>query len=219
MARPARPTLSGLPIELRQEILSHIDNPHTLKAAATASQSLAEALQGPGGNDIVGKVFTRAISLPLVPEAVAVLQARQRQILDFDALVKFLRDYFSSLKAGWPQYCWSLQNAVAAYDLHQAVRKLADEFVYEALSREPSTDEYIEFSRITLPDEQELRRIHRAFYRFELYCNIHPYFSSQPQSSRRQIEHFFAWFAPWEVEQLASVYEFLYDRITKRTFL
>ena len=191
MARPARPTLSGLPIELRQEILSHIDHPHSLKAAVTASQSLAEALQGSGGNDIVGKVFSQAVSLPLVPEAVAVLQARQRQNLDFDAVVKFLRDYFSSLEASCPQYRWSLQNAVAAYDLHKAVQKLADEFVYEALSREPSTDERIELSRITLPDEQELERIHRAFYRFEFYCNIHPYFASQPQSSRRQIKHFF----------------------------
>lgn len=57
MAQGTPGTLSSLPLELKQAILSHVENPVTLEAAATASKCLKEALQAPGWNIIIAKVL------------------------------------------------------------------------------------------------------------------------------------------------------------------
>jgi hypothetical protein len=61
----------------------------------------------------------------------------------------------------------------------------------------------------------ELFRIHRAMYRYQLYCNLfrHPY----NQQQRRRlgtvlVVYFFARFSPWANEQLACIHDY-FERV------
>lgn len=57
---------------------------------------------------------------------------------------------------------------------------------------------------------QELLRVERALYRFELYCI---FFGDQNfrvvEKGAGQREAFWNFFAPWEIEQIASVSEYI----------
>lgn len=58
-------------------------------------------------------------------------------------------------------------------------------------------------------DERD--RLKRAFYQFELFCKLHREFASDSEPQFRQ---FLSKFTPWEKEQIASVYEYLFDQIS-----
>lgn len=122
MAQRPPATLSGLPLELREAILSHVESPRTLEAATAAANCLAEALGANGGNFVIEEVLSRVIPQPLVPEAIAVLQARQTQSRDDDTLAQLQNDYFDSLWGGFPRRRWTLPEAVSVYDLHRLVQ-------------------------------------------------------------------------------------------------
>ena len=55
-------------------------------------------------------------------------------------------------------------------------------------------------------DAQEMRRLERAFYRFEIYANIFGHPKARPFTGEEQASAFFGRFSPWENEQLACVH-------------
>lgn len=221
MAHRTPATLSSLPLELRQAILSHVENPVALEAAVTAGKCLEEALQASGGSIIIAKVLQRVIPQPLIPEAVAILHAREAQDRDNDALVEFLDEYFDSLRDDRPNHCWTLSEALAANALQQSVQQFTDDFVAQALSRHPVTDVAVQPSNVDPPGERELQRIQRAFYRFELYCNL---LHRGPKKRTTRLHQLgqaglvLSRFSPWENEQLGCVYGFLYNQVAERGF-
>ena len=107
---------------------------------------------------------------------------------------------------------WTLGSAIVASELHRDIEYLAMQFAISALceSHPPLS-------------ANETRRIHRSFYLFELYCIAFRYRRptelANPGKDRRFSIHsqscfFHQKFPPWQLEQLACVYDFLKAHIT-----
>ncbi|KAI9780859.1 MAG: hypothetical protein M1839_006486 [Geoglossum umbratile] len=109
---------------------------------------------------------------------------------------------------------WTPADALAASKLHFYVHSFAMKFASTALSKIPSR-----YGQQPPPTRQELERIKRALYRFEIYRNIFP-----PRSYKSHVANvdgtemlnkvFFSKFAPWENEQLACIYDFLVEEVS-----
>ena len=75
------------------------------------------------------------------------------------------------------------------------------------------------------PTRQELRRIERALYRFEIYCDLFREIPNERSSTipsainSEQSQLFFAKFAPYENEQLGCIHDFLVRAISPSKFL
>ncbi|KND93678.1 hypothetical protein TOPH_01416 [Tolypocladium ophioglossoides CBS 100239] len=102
-----------------------------------------------------------------------------------------------------PRSSWSLRKALRLGRLHFYVDGLAKKFAMAALTKRP-------LNRSKSIARQEICRIERALYRFEIYCNLFRE-SRKAQSSvyGEQKRLFFANFAPWENEQLGCIHDFL----------
>lgn len=140
-----------------------------------------------------------------MPEAVLVLKSSRlgepsvKKGLDFDA---------KNLKDGQPAVAsLSLADVLKLLRFHKKVSSLALRYACAAIARLPVT------AREKL-DHTEKCRIERALYRFQLYCNlVGPLI---PVAGTEQREIFFNHFATFELEQLASIYEFLIGVATRR---
>jgi hypothetical protein len=238
MSKCSQATLTGLPLELRQAILSHADSTRTLRAAAVAGRCFHEAVQGSGGSIVVSQVLSRVLPLSLLPEAFAVFKSSQNQDLMGEARIRFVDDYFRSLH-DCISHRLTLSEAASLESFHELVSELATDFAFRALSRHPRTGVVVDQAEVAPMSAQEVQRIQRAFYRFQLYCNLFHApaqvkahratfvrVSSAGQAARsqwrrdvlsNQCDMFLSRFAVWESEQLASVYDFLYHEISERT--
>ncbi|KAH8592046.1 hypothetical protein B0O99DRAFT_744069 [Bisporella sp. PMI_857] len=145
---------------------------------------------------VVPQVLFREIGIELVPEAAAVLQS-SKGTWTKTAVLKFLKETLGERKLLSQR--WTLADAAAVTRLYHQVKQLATDFASESSHHVDSTI-----------SNSELNRFQCAFYRFEMYCNLfgdlkHPVLSLQEQK-----DTFFSNFSPWENEQLACVYGYLY---------
>lgn len=108
-----------------------------------------------------------------------------------------------------PPKLWTLNEAVRLEKLHISVSWFANKFATEALAKDPLN----RTNAIATP--QEISRIQRALYRFEIYCNLFRDINKkQSIFYPDQKTLFFSNFAPWEIEQLGSVHDFLARAVT-----
>lgn len=155
-----------------------------------------------------------------MPEALAVLRSTKLpKVLDHDTLTQFIDKYFETLRNDSLSVGWTLSEAAGMERSHHLIQQFTDDFAAHALTHHPDTGELL--TRYESPSGQELQRIQRSFYRFELYCNL---FSRRAKVHRRdpinskdkEHKYLFARFAPWELEQLVCIYDFLYRQISER---
>lgn len=215
-------TLLLLPPEIQQAIFSQVDNVRTFKAAAASCHSLRDLLLH--SNLVINQVLMRVIPPDLLPEAFAVYKSSRLPSTNRGIVQDFLHDYFTSLSH--ISHFWTLNEAASLEQFHELVQLFTTDFVARALSKNPVTGSP-EKSEPALITERELYRIQRAFYRFELYCNLF----KRNEKCRNPIRPpplvipfedqsrlFFHRFAPWENEQLACIHDFLLRVIDEREF-
>jgi hypothetical protein len=206
--------LEQLPLELRQEILSLIPDVGTLRTAALSCPTFYYAFRGSPAS-ITTSVLLSEIGPAILPEATMVLEASSihrrnpsvQDMLGPSGLGKYW------LQREKVRREWTPADALSASKLHFYVHSFGIKLASTALSKIPSHR-----GQQPPPTRQELERIKRALYRFQVYRHISPprsYGEYMANADRIEMLHeiFFSKFATWENEQLACIYDFLVEEV------
>ncbi|KAK9434900.1 hypothetical protein VB005_09689 [Metarhizium brunneum] len=200
-------SIERLSVELLQMVLLELPDVSSLRAAALSCPLLYEVFLD-AETTITTQVLLKQIDDSVLPEAeLAFLSSSlhhgpepeyQHGLVDF--ITQNLR------QRPTPPRSWSLQKALQLERLHLCVSELTQKFVHTTLTTYPMTQGECTATRL------ERCRIERAFYRFEIYCNL---FRMLPEIDVELPTHiekkrlFIACFAPWENEQLGCIHDFL----------
>ncbi|EEP79128.1 predicted protein [Uncinocarpus reesii 1704] len=207
------PCLEGLPTELKQLILAALPDVISLRAAALSCPAMYGAFM-----DAEHLLTLNVITFQLNPDII------QRAVLAHDVSIhgaswipKETVDFERALRSRAHSILerrWTLSTALKISRTNDVVRYFTHDFASTMFStpfapekREPGS---WELSR------QEINRIEIALYRFEIYSQLFKRPDEQAYSDDIfEIEKglFHRMFPPWENEQLACVYEYLWERM------
>ncbi len=215
--------LEGLPGELRIAILCLVPDVPSLIALVQASPTYRHTFNG-DQSTVLTAVLANQIPTDIMPDAVANWQASKYQPCSAEDMVEFCTRFndegktVSSLPGpGEPQLTPS--DALAISNTYRHVQFFAVDFCSSILSTHPVSGESQEY--YTPPSQQEMGRIQRTFYRYQLYHTL--FRGGEPQEStvqERRIKHtrqqeiFFDKFSTLENEQLACIHDYLYRRVS-----
>ncbi|KAJ5595084.1 uncharacterized protein N7459_001292 [Penicillium hispanicum] len=213
-------SLQGLPVELIQEILLVLPDIATLKATINTCHLLHAAFKE-NEERIVKRILQDQIEPELFHDALAAMASSQRKLWKKKQADAFLKKYFDRDGGHFLSSCrWKLSQVQPLIENLELVNSFTQRFWYDCLMRPRGVDDHIRSSRPT--SRTERIRIGRTFYRFETYCNLFRGYRHILEATNhrhcgafvtRQRYKYFARFAPWENEQFACVYQFLF-RIT-----
>lgn len=201
-----REILLSLPVELLQLIFSNLPSRKDIKVLALTSKALYLAFVD-AEKLIAHQVLRNEIPPDNLPEAIAVLRSLQlRRSPDFSpaAIEPLLDKHFLNRAVSLSEL--TPADILQLSGLQNLVNTFTELFVSEAATHAPDGS-----AELRAPSDAELARIHRAFYRYELYSNLFKSDKSDEMIMQlgRQRDVFFSRFSPWENEQLASIYDFL----------
>ena len=202
----------ALPTELLQAILSHAGDAFSLKNLAQCCSSFHRAFLA-NQDFLLQTVLRNEISAGVLPDAlVTFASARLLRGEEFTTIPSdgHLRQGFDCqaqlrqlVKLGL--ISWSVPKALALSQLHSHIVFFTHKFA-STLVTNPITGSSNQNPVVLRP--KELERIERSFYRYELFCNL------SRAGSQGEDREFLEKFAPWENEQLATIYDFLYDQMS-----
>lgn len=242
---PQRASVESLPVEIQQIILHQMPDFWTLQALISASPPYLKAYRSQTCS-ILSDVLRRSIHPDVLFDASA--------IVDVSKLPRNYDDYVPSLKDFIEQYkiTRAVQDAGSEpvgpnaidklRDFHLLVIDVTKDFCDYALSTHPVTGESP--CHYTSLSPNEMRRVHRAFYRYELFTRLFHtpdiYVEERRERHRdrnpgrirlalqrnsiRSLDSqdkswlFLALFKPWEIEEIACVRDYImhrYDELYK----
>ena len=174
--------LEDVPVEIQQAILHHMPDMHTLQALISASPCYLRSYQSQR-QAIMSSILVRDIHPDVLFDALTIVDALK--------LPRNYEDYVPKLKVFVAQYMATRNLPVAALEpldpgtrdilwkFHQSVLDVTKDFFDHAMLLRPITGESSNHHRPLSPNE--VRRIHRAFYRYELFTVLF----RKPRLSRR----------------------------------
>ena len=219
--------LESLPLDLKVAIFKVIQDVPTLISLTLTSSSFYHICKG-FTPQILSAVLSNEIPAAVMDDVRFTLASILLPNQSIDGVLEFLANYHPhpETTAGQiipPKLSVStLDDALEISILHSNVRFFTNDFCSSILSAHPISGSP-NLSQNKLSDS-ELMRIMRAFYWFELHCNLYQkscYPDDQLISSEidddekfdaindRVSELLFKKFYPWEIEQLCCVYEYL----------
>ena len=204
--------MERLPVELTQMVMSATSDILILKRVALSCPILYYAFLS-DESKIMTNVLLNQVNLDVLPEAVATLASSRLQphAVEPDArkrILDFVTGYLQQRQT--PLKSFTMGDGFCLGKLHFMVSDFARMFAKTALAKAPVCS-----SKYTAPSRNEICRIERAFYWFEIFCNL---FRESPRGRASSIfgeerPLFFANFAPWENEQLGCIHDFLFRLI------
>ena len=188
--------MEELPYDLKAAILLCIPDLLTLKALICASP-LYHAVYFAERRCILREVLYRDIEFSIVH---AYLEHESTKVpLDGTNPLDGLKQYCDTKVCDIPDKrlllsAWTFEDIVRVAYIRQLVHITTTDFCRITLAVFTT-----QFKRAdnSLPSHSELRRIHRAIYRFQLYCNL-------SENTRRPRIPFFL-FRTWEIEELSCI--------------
>ena len=217
--------LPFMPNELWTRILSYLPNIRSLLRVSLVSKQLHAC-----ADVALVLVLQNEVGPDLFPEALAALESSKvgptdpKVFLFGTEIPRALSSFSSSYlarRASLPVRL-SIQDIKSMLTLHRSVKHLARKFISFAMN-----NLYWESRHWLEPVSQaplipvsslEVARFKRTLYRFEVYCNLW----KEPkeilffkQAISCQIENFFRWLTPWELEQIVSLKDFLTAEIIR----
>ena len=200
--------LDTLPVELVLAILGSSSGTRSLAATALSCATIYRIFLE-GESQVVPLVLFREIDDGLIPEAIAVFEPSSSKMpWTRPAILNFITRTLNERKI--IERLWNIADAFSVVQLYYQIKDLAIDFATQAkLSRYKDGD-----GPASTISKSELNRYQRAFYRFELYCNLYHDFKIPLISLEEQRVFFFSNFSPWENEQLACVHAYLIRLIT-----
>ncbi|KAJ2978822.1 hypothetical protein NUW58_g7373 [Xylaria curta] len=212
--------IKRLPVELLQMILGALPDVSSLCMAAS-SCSLFYHVFLQAETPLTTRVLLGQVDVDVLPEAMmagesALLRPHESGRESYQAILDFVARNLQ--RRPTPPKSWSLRKALHLSRLHFYVDAFARKFVATTLAIHP-------LNRTTRPvTPREMRRVERALYRFETYCNLFRqpptkgpirYQDSIPSRIYdERVPLFFAHFAPYENEQLGCILDFLLRAIS-----
>ena len=164
-AANSTPALELLPIEVKQAIMSTLPDVRSLKSITLTSSSLCQAFTG-AKVLITSRVLLNKVEFDVLPEAAAALESSRleprtrRRIQDFVFQHLHIR--------GPPPQAWTLSDALLISKVYDHVHYFAADLASKTLAKPPiSTDLKPDQAPLS---QNEMTRIMRTFYRFEIYC-------------------------------------------------
>ncbi|KAK4241286.1 hypothetical protein C8A03DRAFT_12434 [Achaetomium macrosporum] len=236
--------IRNLPTEIVAEVLTGLDS-SSLSSALLAHRLFWETFQG-CQRQILREIVTRLIPPQLLPLASVTYEAslidysdwnRSRRLLDqLHYLHNNQAPASASSASSPPPWQWPLTRRVTAAmeRVHLMVKHFAADFAQRTI---PRFSHIFQATRPETCTPSEELRILRAFYRFQLYCNI---FGRKALESAREavcgreydwesqqlvgqksdedvqgeLQAFFWVWPPWVNEQLACIFEYLETRLS-----
>ena len=165
-------------------------------------------------DSILQNVLRNEVSATVLPDALITFASTRLLLGEDFKMLPYVpprdRDYLRGLRqiAELGPVSWSMPKALAISKLHRDVDFFVSAFA-ATLTTSLSMSITSNSSKALKP--REIERIQRSFYRYELFCNLLRKDALHTESKCRQ---FFKKFAPWENEQLASVYEYLFGQLS-----
>lgn len=218
--------LENLPPELRIQILLELTDWRSLRSLARASPSYHASYLEAGREKILCHV---ALSHQLDPrihaDAFAAVRSGRFYERRFstnregERAIAFLDEYghargnSAHSNSEWLS-CRSMTEATDLIHLHEAVKYVAAEYSLAAASKMRQGQQPMVLSQM-----EELR-LHRAIYRFQIYCNFFGNNPCMPQidawggwaRAHHPIKRFLPSFPPWEVVEIGCVWQYLMKR-------
>jgi hypothetical protein len=211
---PTKSRLEQLPLEAKQAILSALTDIESLRATALTCSSLYHAFKH-AEDLIIAEVLLNEIDVGVFPEALLAQKSTVRTKIH-----GFAAEHLQTRQPVIPKKRWRYSEVLPLGRLAKCINYFAGDFASNTLAARPP---------VTLPpSREELNRIKRAFYRFEIYSNIFdgmspPSWASQSLVPQGQVQLtpwaiFFASFSPWENEQLACVHDYFVTLLAPSKF-
>jgi hypothetical protein len=199
--------IERLPLELKQDLLAALADLASLRSAALSCPSMYHAFVN-AEKLITNQVVNNQIDAAVLPEAVGALKSSRPQPWTRQGVGDFIHHHLQART--YLPHSLTLSEAWALGRLHSGVERFAAEFIAEMLN--PSSV----FAHIDAPpgwavSKNETNRVQRAFYRFEVYCNLFRGFQEfQPGETEKL---FLFNFSYWENEQLACIHDYLFRAV------
>ncbi|EPE25355.1 hypothetical protein GLAREA_01267 [Glarea lozoyensis ATCC 20868] len=191
--------LESLPAELKVIIFFALPDLISLKHIASTSRSLYNAVKS-AERHVVHPFLSSELEFDVLPEAAAVIASSRIKSRTKSQMLTFAENH---LRCPWhwdPKFYFTLADALYISKLHKQIQSFTNQFFVVAFMDDHEILDPAPLSR------NETARIMRAFYRFEIYCNLFRYKQEQQNyTAKEQQELFFSWFSPWDNEQLACV--------------
>lgn len=133
----------------------------------------------------------------------------------------FLTDYDEQRRCGMPNAkVLSFADAIRIANLEQVITLVTADFVRTTLEACPVSVNQDRGLDLLAPSSTELRRIHRALYRFQMFCNLFSHGEDNPwmDIGSRVFDPqdksfiFLLMFAAWEVEELGCIRDYIISK-------
>jgi hypothetical protein len=209
---PTSYTLLSLPLEVKQAILSSLQDIQSLRSVSLTGMTLYKALKS-AESSIVNHVLMNELGADIFPMAIITGYARElgykfKENLTTEAITQFLQSARRSLwHENRPVPILRLPDGLQMSNLHASVKYFTTDYLSKSLKRFESIGIILDSGKVsTPPSPSEVLRTWRALYNFEMYCGL---FSHSKTAVSFHEPLFFNQFSPWEMEQLACVHDHL----------
>ena len=204
--------LDMMPVELLQLILTSTDFA-SLKALILTSSTFYKVFKA-AEHLILLKILFNEIRPDVLPDALTVYATTGNTPQNYGLIGKFLPQFEDQQPL--PPERLSTSDILSICKFHKVIRYYTADFASTCLT---NVAEQMAHGTSTFLNSGELARIERAFYYFELYCNLSSKYEGnesqwKPKPNSDVAPYFLQRFAPWEVEQLASVNERVYHLLS-----
>ncbi|KKF94226.1 hypothetical protein CFO_g3415 [Ceratocystis platani] len=214
-------SLLHLPPEIITRILVFVQLPKDLIAVSMSCRAM-DAIVRQHESWIVSHVISNIFHPTVLPAALLVQKARQLPHISEDPQGAAARQFLQKYLVGHPEdglisasEVRTLSDLQALIPLHSVVKSFAGTFVGHCMQRK--NEDYLAgwntsalFSPDHMPTESEWTRIERSLYHYELFCVLFGHDPAETFTGRSTLQREFrSCFAPWELEQIASVFDVL----------
>lgn len=240
---PQRASLEGLAVEIQQAILHQMPDLQTFQALISASTYYVKAYRSQE-DAILSEVLLRDIHPDVLFDVLAVIDAAKlpRNYDDYVPQLKVFVEQYKATRASLDGPLRPLEpsDEKSLRKLHLSVFDVTTDFCNYALSTHPITGH--SQGNPTSLSQNEVRRIHRAFYRYEFFTVLFRVTKSYrkerrqrrreqgPRHARLALQRdslrsldaqdeswlFLALFQTWEVEEIACVRDYITYRYDER---
>ena len=234
-----RGSLEDVPVEIQQIILHQMPDFSTLQALISASPAYLRAYLSQR-QSIMLDILHRSIHPDVLLDAMAIVDALKlsRNYDDYVPNLKAFVEQYKTTRASLDVGLEPLEPSTTEklWEFHLLVLDVTKDFCDYALSTHPVTGQTLD--HYTSPSPNEVRRIHRAFYRYELFTRLFQvpdiYLEEQdnrhrdrrPGLSRLALQRnsirsldtqdkswlFFPLFKAWEIEEIACIRDYITHR-------
>ncbi|MCJ1397543.1 hypothetical protein MMC11_000737 [Xylographa trunciseda] len=199
--------MDNLPVDLKLTILKSVDDIVSLLALSRTCRTMYALFDSPR-NSMLSSVLEHVLPHEIRYEAIAVIKSAKLVNPAKEDVLRFLEEQL---------FARSGDAALTEVGLPELARQhiLVEWFTHDLCATVKARrllDTGVNIEPFGLSTTERIR-IHRAFYRFQLYCNLFSITNPRRLEDYYARDAFFARFPTWEVEEFACIQDYLHGRL------